>query len=58
MLASALLITLASTGQPAYDLLLKSRALNEGKRPAEAISVLSGVVNELNDYRLFLELAD
>jgi len=58
LLVSSLLFTLVSSGQTAYDLLLKAKALNEGGKHTEAIKLLSGAVNNLNDYRLFLELAE
>jgi tetratricopeptide (TPR) repeat protein len=58
LLVSALLFTWVVSGQSAIDLLLKARALNQGGKSADAIELLSGAVNDLNDYRLFLERAD
>jgi tetratricopeptide (TPR) repeat protein len=58
LFVSALLISWTISGQSAYDYLLKARALNQGGKPSEAIALLTEVVNNINDYRLFLESAD
>lgn len=58
LLVLVLLFAWTIQGQSAFDYLLKARALNQKGKPKEAIAVLSGVVNNFNDYRLFLERAD
>jgi len=58
LLVSVLLLAWALPGQAVYDLLLKARSLNQIGKSAETIEMLSGVADNLNDYRLFLERAD
>ncbi len=58
LLVSALFFAWIVSGQSAFDYLLQARALNQRGKTTEAIAMLSGVISNINDHRLFLERAD